>query len=257
MLPLSLVVITKNEAAHIARCLDSVSFAAEKIVLDSGSQDATLSIAKACGAKTFSEEWRGFYGQRVRATELATHRWILSLDADEALSPALAEEIQKILKGQPQASAYAIPRVSYFLGKWIYHGGWYPDWQVRLFDRQEAKWQDGEVHERVLGPKIERLKNPIHHWVFDGIADQVETNNRYSTLGAKQMVKSGMKFSWFKLIFKPFFKFTETYIWKRGFLDGTPGFLISISAAYSMFLKQAKLWEYQKLSRSQTSSTPP
>lgn len=254
MLPLSLVVITKNEASHIARCLDSVPFAAEKIVLDSGSQDATLSIAKAHGAKVYSEEWRGFYGQRIRATELASNRWILSLDADEALSPELADEIKQTLSSPPSASAYALPRVSYYLGRWIYHGGWYPDWQIRLFDRQEAKWQEGEVHERVHGPTIERLKNPIHHWVFEDISDQVETNNRYSTLGTRQMVKSGKTFSWAKLLLKPVFKFLETYIWKRGFLDGAPGFIISVSAAYSMFLKQAKLWEHQKVSQNQTNS---
>jgi glycosyltransferase involved in cell wall biosynthesis len=257
MLPLSVVIITKNEAANIARCLESVPFAAEKIVLDSGSQDTTVAVAKSHGAKVYCEEWRGFYRQRIRATELASHRWILSLDADEAISPELAEEIKFILSSPEQACAYALPRISFHLGRWIHHGGWYPDWQVRLFDRQKAKWQDGEVHERVVAENVKKLNNPIRHWVFQDISDQVETNNRYSTLGARQLAKSGQRFSWIRLLVKPLGKFVETYIWKRGFLDGAPGFFIAISAAYSMFLKQAKLWEMRQSSQSSFQSKTP
>lgn len=253
MLPLSVVILTKNEAANIARCLESVPFASEKIVLDSGSQDNTVAIAKNLGAKVFSEEWRGFYRQRIRGTELASHRWILSLDADEAISPELAEEIKAILSSSELAGAYALPRISFHLGRWIYHGGWYPDWQVRLFDRQRAKWQDGEVHERVVADDIKKLKNPIRHWVFEDLSDQVDTNNRYSSLGAKQLARSGQNFSWLRTLFKPAGKFFECYVVKRGFLDGAPGFFIAVSAAYSMFLKQAKLWEMREPSQNRTS----
>jgi glycosyltransferase involved in cell wall biosynthesis len=240
---ISLVVIAKNEARNIARCLDSVPFAKEKLVLDSGSTDQTVAIAKAHGARVVVEEWRGFYKQRVRATELATNDWVLFLDGDEALSPFLAHELEELLASGPKAPAYALPRLSYHLGRWIRHGGWYPDFQVRLFDRRRAKWQSGEIHERVVAPHIDRLKNPIHHWVFTSLTDQIETNNRYSSLGALQLRKQGQRFGVCRLLFKSYFKFLETYLWKRGFLDGLPGFIIAVGAAYSMFLKYAKLWE--------------
>lgn len=254
---LSLVVIAKNEEANIARCLDSVPFAAEKLVLDSGSSDRTVEIARARGARVEFREWRGFYLQKKAATELAKSDWILSLDADEALSPELAAEIKKLLESDPAADAYAMPRISYHLGRWIRHGGWYPDWQVRLFDRRKAAWQAGEIHEKITAAAIVKLKSPIKHWVFTGIADQVETNNRYSTLGATQLQKEGIKFRVWRLILKCKSKFIETYIWKRGFLDGLPGFIIAVGAAYSMFLKHAKLWELQKLSQKGADGTGP
>lgn len=249
MRDISLVVITKNEAKNIGRCLDSVPFAKDKLVLDSGSTDDTLNVAEAHGARVAQEEWRGFFAQKVRATELARFNWVLSLDADEALSPELVQEIEAWLKKEPSAPAYAMSRLSFHLGRWIHHGGWFPDWQVRLFDRTKAQWQPGEVHERVTAPRIERLKAPIHHWVFTSLTDQVETNNRYSSLGAQQISKTGGRFRLTALVFKPVFKFLETYIWKRGYQDGMPGFIIAVGAAYSMFLKQAKLWEIEKLSR--------
>ncbi|MGE0763997.1 MAG: glycosyltransferase family 2 protein [Bdellovibrionales bacterium] len=252
MRSLSLVVITKNEAHNIARCLDSVPFATDKVVVDSGSTDETVAIAKRHGARVFTEEWKGFYQQKVKATNFAAHDWVLNLDADEALSPEAAEEVQKLLNESELAPAYALPRLSFHLGKWIRHGGWFPDWQVRLFDRKIAQWQAGEVHERVEAPQVGRLKQPIHHWVFSDLTDQIETNNRYSGLGAVELQKRGKKFSPLKLLFKPVFKFFETYLWKCGFMDGMPGFIIAVGAAYSMFLKYAKLWETEKLSHSKT-----
>ena len=252
MRSLSLVVITKNEAHNIARCLDSVPFASDKVVVDSGSVDQTVAIAKKHGARVFNEDWLGFYQQKVKATGFATHDLILSLDADEALSPKLAEEIKALLQQPPNtilAAAYALPRLSYHLGRWIRHGGWYPDWQVRLFDRNRAAWQAGEVHEKIHAPHIVRLQNPILHWVFKDLTDQIETNNRYSGLGAAELRRQGRGFRLLKLLFKPGFKFIETYVWKRGFLDGMPGFIIAVGAAYSMFLKYAKLWEAAKVSQ--------
>jgi glycosyltransferase involved in cell wall biosynthesis len=249
---LSLVVIAKNEEANIARCLDSVPFAAEKLVLDSGSTDKTVEIAKAHGARVEHRDWQGFYLQKKAATEMAQSDWILSLDADEALSPELATEIKNLLASGPTADAYAMPRLSYHLGRWIRHGGWYPDWQIRLFDRRKAAWQTGEIHEKIKAANVAKLTSPIRHWVFTDIADQVETNNRYSSLGARQLHKEGRKFRLLMLIIKCKSKFLETYIWKRGFLDGLPGFIIAVGAAYSMFLKHAKLWEIQKLSQKES-----
>lgn len=243
-LPISLVVITLNEEANIERCLKSVSFAQDIVVLDSGSTDRTVEIAKQCGARTFVEAFRGYGEQKRRACELAEQDWILSLDADEALSPELAAEIQQLswhsLGG---FDGYEMPRISYHLGRWIRYGGWYPDYQLRVFNRKSASWQSLKLHERVEANNVGRLRSDLYHYVFKDLADQVDTNNEYSTLGAKELARRGKKFSVMMLVLKPISKFLETYIWKRGFLDGMPGFIISVGAAYSIFLKFAKLWE--------------
>jgi len=243
-LPVSLVIITLNEEAHIERCLKSVPWAKDVVVLDSGSQDSTVDRAKKLGARTFVESFRGFREQKQRATDLAQEDWVLSLDADEALSPELNEEIQGIFRsGTPSANGYETPRLSYHLGRWVRHGGWYPDYQIRLFNRKHCQWVGGHVHERVSGQNIKRLNSPILHWVFKDLADQVDTNNEYSSKGALDLRDRGVRPSLVKMTLKPISKFLETYIWKRGFLDGRSGFIISVGAAYSVFLKFAKLWE--------------
>lgn len=243
MNPISLVVITRNAEDHIARCLKSVPFAADVVVLDSGSTDRTVEIARSLGARVFVEEWRGFGPQKRRATELANTDWILNLDADEALSDESQAELNDILKSKITDEAFQFPRLSYHMGRWIRHGGWYPDWQTRLYDRRRANWSSAQIHEKIEAKAIKRLKQPILHWVFKDLADQVTRNNRYSDLGCQTLVDKGRRFSIFHLITKPVVKFLETYIWKRGFLDGMPGFIIAVGAAYSVFLKWAKLWE--------------
>lgn len=246
MTPFSLVVITRNAEAYLARCLQSVPFASDIVVLDSGSTDRTVEIAKENGARVFTEEWRGFGPQKIRASELARSDWILNLDADEELSPESQKEVQKILGQPPAVEAFAFPRLSFHMGRWIRHGGWYPDWQVRLYDRRRVNWTPVQVHEKINAQKVQRLQHPIQHWVFDDLTHQVATNNRYSSLGAVELEAKGKAFSLFNLIVKPKVKFFETYIWKRGFLDGLPGFIIAVGAAYSVFLKWAKLWERKK-----------
>lgn len=247
MTPVSLVVITLNAEAHIAECLRSVSFANDIVVLDSGSTDQTVQIAKNLGARVFVEEWRGFGPQKKRATELAKTDWVLNLDADEALSPPAQEELKAILNDEPSHAAFAFPRVSFHLGRWIWHGGWYPDWQVRLYDRRRANWSEAQIHEKIESKDLGYLKQPILHYVFRNLSHQIETNNRYSTLGANSLAEKGRHFWLINLLLKPKVKFIETYIWKRGFMDGLPGFIIAVGAAYSVFLKWAKLWERQRL----------
>lgn len=247
--PCSLVVITLNESLNIERCLRSAPFVQDLVVLDSGSTDSTVDIAKACGARVFVEPFGGYSKQKIRATELALHSWIISLDADEALSEELAQEIQAQLKNPSSLEAhdaFLASRVSYHLGKWIRHGGWYPDRQIRFFHRERARWREGEIHERLTAQRVGRLKGDIRHWVFLNLSDQVNTNNEYSELGARELKRRGKKFRFALLILKPLGKFFETYVWKRGFLDGMPGFIISVGAAYSMFLKYAKLWELER-----------
>lgn len=248
MTPLSLVVITRNAEKDLARCLQSVKFASDILVLDCGSQDRTQEIAKQNGARVVVEEWRGFGPQRRRATELAKHDWVLQLDADEALSPESQDELQQLLRTEPPEPAYRFPRLSFHMGRWIRHGGWYPDWQIRLYDRRRANWDNALIHEKVQAERVGTLKQPIQHWVFSSLTHQIETNNRYSGLLAEELDKKGRRFRLIHLILKPKVKFFETYVWKLGFLDGLPGFIIAVGAAYSVFLKWSKLWERQRKS---------
>lgn len=248
-LPISLVVIALNEEDNIQRCLDSVPFAADKLVVDSFSSDRTIEYAKLSGARVIQEKWRGFGPQKAFATEQAQFDWILSLDADEALSPQLQNEIYEKFKNLNQRIGYQIPRLSFHLGRWIRHGGWYPDLQLRLFHRQHCHWNTAGLHESVQVQAKEKLSSPIFHWVFEDLADQVNTNNRYSGLGTAELIRKNESFSLIKMLLRPFGKFVECYIFKFGFLDGMAGLIIAIGAAYSLFLRYAKLWEFEKIKK--------
>jgi glycosyltransferase involved in cell wall biosynthesis len=245
-LPLSLVVITLNEEANLERCLKSVPFASDIVVVDSFSTDRTVEIAQKMGANVVAEKWRGYGPQKALAVSHAKFDWVLSLDADEALSPQLQEEILAKFAGFQEEVGYETPRLSWHLGRWILHGGWYPDYQLRLFHRLHSKWSDATLHEKVEVKSKVRLEHPILHWVFDNLSDQVVTNDKYSSLGAANLARDGKRFSLFKLLFKPGTKFLECYLMKLGFLDGLPGFMIAVSAGYSIFLRHAKLWELEK-----------
>ncbi len=245
-LPLSLVIITLNEEKYIADCIMSVPFASEIIVVDSFSTDKTSEIAQGEGAKVLTQKFLGYRKQKQFALGVATQEWVLSLDADERLSEELQNEISSIL-GNPKFNGYRMPRCSFHLGRWIRHGGWYPDYQTRLFRKELAKWSGGEVHEHVVvSGSLGTLKNEIQHFVFSDLADQIETNNEFSSLGARELAKQNRRFSLAKLVFKPMGKFFECYFWKLGFLDGVAGFIIALGAAQSLFLKYSKLWEAQE-----------
>lgn len=244
--PISLVIITLNEDENIARCIASVPWADEVIVLDSESKDKTREIAESLGAKVHVQKFLGFRDQKQKATDLAKNDWILALDADEALSLGLSQEILHTFDTTPIQDGYRMPRLSFHLGRWIKHGGWYPDRQLRFFNRKKAKWGGGHVHEKIDCENVGTLKNNLLHYVFKDLKHQVDANNRYSSLGAQDLFDRGQKFCLIKLLLKPVSKFLETYVWKLGFLDGLPGFVISVGAAYSVFLKFAKLKELQQ-----------
>lgn len=246
-LPMSLVVITLNEEQNIERCIKSVPFASEVLILDSGSQDQTLMKAAGLGAKVITEPWQGFGLQKRRATELAQYDWILNLDADEALSPELQQEIIEKFSQLKPDTAYQMSRKSFHLGRWILHGGWYPDRQLRLYHRKHSNWSPAQIHERIEASSIESLEQPLLHWVFADLSDQIQTNNRYSTLQAQSQYGQGERFSIVKLMVKPMSKFIECYLLKLGFLDGIPGLVIAVGAGYSVFLRWAKIWELERL----------
>lgn len=242
---ISLVVITKNEVKRIKRCFESVPFADEIIVVDSLSTDGTKELAENLGAKVISQEFKGYRFQKELGCKACRNDWVLILDADEALSLDLQRELKQLLDGNLHGDAYEIPRSSFHLGRWIKHGGWHPDFQRRLFHRERVQWADQELHETILANHMHRLRYPILHWGFDDLSDQIETNNRYSSLGALSLERRKKKFRTFYLLLKPWGKFLECYLFKGGFRDGMPGFIIAVGAAYSMFLKWAKLWEIE------------
>lgn len=253
-LPISLAIITLNEEANIQRCIQSVPFADDIVVVDSFSSDRTVEFAKAQGARVFEEKWKGFGPQKAFATEMAKNPWVLSLDADEALSPELCEEIvQKFSSLDPEAG-YLFPRRSFHMGQWILRGGWYPDYQLKLFNKSFSRWNSAKLHEKVEVKRELKVKHDLLHFVFRDLSHQVLTNDRYSNLGARQMFEAGKKFSLYRLLVKPPTKFVETYFFKAGILDGVPGFVISIGAAYSVFLKHAKLWELQRAHKKRSQS---
>lgn len=245
-LDISIVIISLNEEKNIERLLRSVQWAKDIVVYDSGSQDQTVSIAKKMGAKVYEGPWMGFGATKKKATDVARFDWVLSLDCDEEVSDELRAELFKRFSSLDQDSVYLIPRLSFYLGAWIRHGGWYPDRQARLFNRKKSNWNLESVHEKVEAKSQDSFVAHLNHYVFKDIGHQVQTNNKYSTLQAEKMFREKKRFSWFHFFTKPSVKFFECYIWKLGFMDAWPGFVIARSAAYSVFLKWAKLRELEK-----------
>ncbi|MBN21783.1 MAG: hypothetical protein CL678_10915 [Bdellovibrionaceae bacterium] len=235
--------ITYNEEENLPRALQSIDWVDEIIVVDSGSTDRTVEIAKSFGAEVIHQNWLGYGKQKNIAHQAASFPWILNLDADEEISDSLREEILEKIKNK-EIHGYRIPRKTKYLGQWILHGGWYPNYLVRLSQKKYSKWTEPEVHEelKVNGP-IATMNHPIHHFTFKNLQNQIETNLRYSHQGYQELLKKNKHKNVFLLIFKPIGKFIETYFIKKGFLDGVAGFIISVNAAHSIFLKYAYFFD--------------
>ena len=246
MPPLSVIIITLNEAEHIGPAIDSAAWADEILVVDSGSTDATVDIARAKGAKVMTRHWSGYVDQKNFAAERAAHDWIFSLDADERITPALAAEIQELLSSEPERKAYRAPRVTFHLGRWFRTTDFYPDFQTRLYDRRAARWSGRHVHESVTadGP-IGRLRHDLEHYSFRDLRDHLDRINLYSSLAALQLHEAGRRAGALDLLLRPPAAFLRNYLLRRGFLDGTAGLTLSLVNAYSVFLKFAKLRELQ------------
>lgn len=237
-------VITFNEAANIEAALASLSWADEIIVVDSESTDDTVAIARAFTDKVIVRPWPGYIEQKNFAAAQATHDWIFSLDADERVTPALSGEIKALLERGPRAAGYRVPRVTFHLGRWMRSTDWYPDYQLRLYDRRRARWSGRYVHESVKadGP-VEDLRGELQHFAYRDLAHHFQTMDRYTTLAARQMFEEGRRAGYFDLLIHPPAAFIRNYVLRGGFRDGVPGLIVSAMNARYVGLKFAKLWE--------------
>jgi glycosyltransferase involved in cell wall biosynthesis len=242
---LSVVVIAKNEADRIPRLLESAAFADELVVVDSGSTDSTRELCRQAGARVVEHEWLGYVAQKQLAMDMAQGEWILNLDADEAVSSELREEMLQAAKAAPSdVAGFSMPRLSRYLNRWIRHGGWFPDRKTRLVRRGCCRWVGDGLHEHleVMG-KVQPLSCPLLHYVYRDISDQMRTINAFSTVTAAHRSKPATgAYVWLGIL-HAVGKFLECALWKRGLLDGIPGLVIAMNSAFYVFLKHAKAWE--------------
>lgn len=241
---ISACIITLNEEDNIKTCLSSLNFVDEIILVDSGSTDQTLKIAEEfTKVKIFYRKFDNYINQKNFCIEQTSHEWILSLDADEEVSENLKSEIQN-LNLDESMDGYFIPRLTYYLGKWIYHSGWYPNFQLRFFKKSKGKFAGILVHETVqISGQVHHLKNPLHHYSYKNISDHLKFIDRYSDLCADEKFKKGKNSGVFIAIIKSVWKFIFMYFIKFGFLDGKVGLIISILGSYYNFLKYIKIYE--------------
>jgi glycosyltransferase involved in cell wall biosynthesis len=248
MHPLSAVIITFNEEANIARCIASVKKVADEIiVLDSYSSDNTVVIAREAGAIVYQEKFRGYIGQKNYAMQLASHNYILSLDADETLDEALIDAVLDAKKTFSHG-AYIMHRCTNYCGHFIRHGLWYPDPKIRLFDRRVAQWGGLNPHDKIQvnkGCEVKKLKGDILHYSFKTPDDLVWQLNRLSSIAATSLYASGKRSNWFKILVRPTWAFINGYFIRLGFLDGADGFTIAVNTSHQVFLKYIKLYRLQ------------
>lgn len=244
---LSVVLITCNAADHLEKCLDSCRLADEIVVVDSGSEDRTLEIARRYGARIVHQDWLGFGRQKQFAVSQACNDWVLCLDADEWLSITLSNNIKEILR-YPQHPAYRFARCNRFMGRFLRHGEGYPDWNLRLFDRRRARWSDDDVHEYVItdGP-VGSIAGDLMHESGEDIARYIHKQNRYTTLQAETLYRRGKKVSTARMLISPLTRFIKFYLVRQGFRDGVPGLVHIAIGCMNSFIKYAKLRELYRL----------
>lgn len=248
-MPLSVAIITRNAASQLEGCLASVTFAEEIVVVDSGSTDGTIELARRHGARVIAKEWLGFGPQKQFAVEAASHDWVLCLDADESLSEVLRDSIITELKA-PRGLVYAMPRCNRFLGRWLRHGEGYPDWSVRLFHRKHARWSDDTVHEKVVTTlPILRLRGDLLHDSAETLEKYLDKQNRYTSLQAELLRDAGRRASLLHLLFSPSLRFVKFYLLRLGFLDGMAGLVHIVIGCMNTFNKYAKLKALERASR--------
>jgi glycosyltransferase involved in cell wall biosynthesis len=245
-MPLSAVLITRDAAARLAECLASVAFCDEIVVVDSGSADDTMVIARSAGARVIEHAWEGFGPQKRFAVSQAAHDWVLCIDADERVDAALRDSITRELHA-PRASAYEVARCNRFLGRWLRHGEGYPDWSLRLFDRRAAQWSLDSVHEKVeTVTNVARLTGDLLHDSADSLERYLDKQNHYTSLQAQNLLSHGRKASALDLVFSPLARFAKFYVLRLGFLDGVAGLVHVCIGCMNSFNKYAKLMALQK-----------
>lgn len=239
---LSVIIITKNEGRNIRACLESVTWANEIIVVDSGSQDDTVAICREFTPHVYAHDWPGFGAQKNRALNYASKNWVLSLDADERVSPELRRDIESVLSEANAVNAYSIPRLSGYCGRFMRHSGWYPDHVLRLFRRKNAHFSDDLVHERLLveGSK-KQLKGLLLHYAFENMEEVLHKVNQYSSAGALMMQQRGRQATLSGAVLRGFWSFMRTYVLRAGFLDGREGFMLAVSNAEGTYYRYLKL----------------
>lgn len=250
-LPVSVFVITFNEEDNIGRCLASAAWAKEIVVVDAFSSDRTCEIARGFTDKVFSHAYEGMVQQKGYALSRATQPWAMLLDADEAVSPELRASIQRaVLRDDPAVDGYVTPRRTSYAGGWIRHGGWYPDYKLRLFRRERGKIVGKNPHDYVAVPgRTERLEGDLLHYSYPTVASQVETINRFSTMSLREVKTPWRSLCLVPMLVKPIAKFATCYIVKRGWMDGMRGLIIALASSFYVFLKYAKLWERDRALR--------
>lgn len=248
---LSVIVITRNEAAHIDAALASVAWADEILVVDAESTDDTVAIARQRAHRVDVRPWPGYGAQKNYAASIAAHDWILSIDADERVTAALATEIRTLLTAEPPARGYRLKRVTWYLGRWIRATDWYPDRQLRLYDRRVARWNTRPVHESVeVDGAVSSLESELEHYAYRDVRHHLDTINRYTTLAAEHMAASGRRARLIDLLVQGPAAFLRNYLLRGGVREGRVGLIVSTLNAYYVFVKYVKLWERRHTSRS-------
>ncbi len=238
---ISVTIITRNEEENIERCLESLRWADEIVVLDSFSDDKTAELCRRYTDRVYQESWNGYGRQKNLCAERASHRWVLNVDADEAVSPACAEEIRNELNKGPSRPVYAIPRKNFFGGRWVRHAGWYPDRIARFYDKTRVSFTEPLVHEKLFPDGgMGFLQHPLLHYSYQGMDDYIARQNRYSTLYAQERLKKGRVANWADLCFRPPLAFLKSYVLQQGFREGHLGLYDAASTAFYTYLKYAK-----------------
>ena len=242
---ISVFIVCQDEERNIRRCLESVRWCDEIIIIDSGSKDRTLEICAEFGVNIQQRPWPGYVEQKRFGLGCCTKEWVLNLDADEELSPELQSEIQeKLVSDDKGVNGYQINRVVNFLGKWWRNGGWYPEYRLRLCRRNATSWGGEDPHEKALvNGAVKRLRGELYHYTYRNITHQVAQLNNYATQAAQSQFRKGVKPSKRKILLNPFTRWAKWYLLKRGFREGFPGFLMAMLEGYYVFLKYVKLWE--------------
>lgn len=250
MTKLSVTIVAQDEEADIGECVSSVTWADEIVVVDGGSRDRTVEIAERAGARVIRQPWLGYAAQKNFALDRATHDWVFSLDADERVTPELHAEIAAVLDRGAECDGYQVPRRSYFLGQWMRHGGWYPDYNLRLFRRGKGRFRYREVHEGVdVDGRVGRLREPIDHYTYRTLSEYVQRMDRYSTLAANELRREGVSAGPMDLLLRPAVTFVRMYVFQRGFLDGFRGLVLAGCYASYTWFKYAKAWEAARASK--------